>query len=110
MGVSPASLYLKPGSKSQEQLFEEVGDGVYITELQGLHAGMNPQSGAFSLQSTGFLIKNGKLDRGLDIITVSGNLVDLFNDIEEVGSDSKLLLGGTTSASVLVKKIGVSGK
>ena len=110
MGVSASGLYLKPGKKSQEELFKEIGDGVYITSLQGLHAGMNPQSGNFSLQSEGFLIKGGKIERGLDIITVSGNLVQLFNDIVEVGADSKLLPGGTTSASILVKKIMVGGK
>ena len=110
VGVSPFNLYLKPGKKSQEELFQEVGNGVYITALQGLHAGMNPQSGNFSLQSEGFLIKDGKKDRGLDLITVSGNLVDLFQNILEVGADSKLLTGGITTSSILVKKIAVGGK
>ena len=74
MGISTFFLQLKPGKKSQEELFQEVGNGVYITDVSGLHAGLNPQSGNFSLQSTGFLIKDGKKDRGLDVITVSGNL------------------------------------
>ena len=89
---------------------KEVGNGVYITEVQGMHAGMNPQSGNFSLQSQGFLIKDGKVDRGLDVITVSGNLVQLFNDIIEIGSDVKTLLGGTMVPSVIVKNIAVGGK
>ena len=38
MGISTFFLSLKPGKKSQEQLFEEVQDGVYITEVSGLHA------------------------------------------------------------------------
>ena len=101
---------MKPGKKSQEELFKEVGNGVYITEVSGLHAGLNSRSGNFSLQSTGFMIENGKLTHGLDIITVSGNLVDLFMGISEVGSDSKEFASGAKCPSVLLKKIAVSGK
>ena len=108
--TTPWFLKVKPGKKTQEQLFEEIGNGVYITSVQGLHAGLNPRSGNFSLQSTGYLIENGKKTHGLDIITVSGNLVDLFNSITEVGSDSKLFSAGIECPSVIVKKIAISGK
>ena len=103
-------LEVKPGKKSQEELFKDVNDGVYITSVQGLHAGLNSQSGNFSLQSTGFLIKNGKRDRPLDVITVSGNLMDVFKDVVEVGSDAKVFPSGISCSSVLIKKIVVSGK
>lgn len=101
---------MKAGKKSQEELFREVENGVYITEVQGLHAGLNPRSGNFSLQSTGFLIKDGKVDRALDIITVSGNLVDLFMNVIEVGNDSKEFVNAIKVPSVIVKKLVVSGK
>ena len=110
MGVSSSFLYLKPGKKSQEELFALVGDGVYITQVSGLHAGLNAQSGDFSLQSSGFLIKDGKLDRGLDIITVSGNILKLFEDVKEVGSDIEVSPSGVACSSLFVKKLTVSGK
>ena len=110
MGISPFFMSLKPGKKSQEELFKDVNDGVYITSVTGLHAGLNPQSGNFSLQSSGFLIKNGKLDRPLDVITVSGNLIDIFKDVVEVGSDVKVFPSATSCSSLLIKKIVVSGK
>lgn len=110
IGTSTTFLTLKPGKKSLEELFKEVGDGVYITGVSGLHAGMNPQSGNFSLQSEGYLIKDGKKDRALDIITISGNLMEVFADILEVGNDTKVTNGGTSVESVLIKKIVVSGK
>ena len=110
--VSTTTWYLemKAGKKTLDELFAEVGNGVYITEVQGMHAGLNPRSGNFSLQSTGFMIENGKVTHGLDIITVSGNLVDLFNSITEVGSDSKEFASGMKCPSAIVKKIVVSGK
>lgn len=110
MGISPFFLYMHPGKKSEEELFKTVGDGVYITEVSGLHAGLNPQSGNFSLLSTGFLIKDGKIDRPLDIITVSGNLVELFKSIVEVSSASKTFPSGINCPSVMLNKIEVSGK
>ncbi len=110
IAAGPAFLYMKPGKKTQEELFASVGNGVYITSISGLHAGLNAQSGNFSLQSTGFLIKDGKKDRPLDIITVSGNLMDVFKDIVEVGSDSKVDASGASTPSVIVKKLVVSGK
>ena len=110
IGTSTTFLTLKPGKKSLEELFKEVGDGVYITGVSGLHAGMNPQSGNFSLQSEGYLIKDGKKDRALDIITISGNLMEVFADILEVGNDTKVTNSGTSVESVLIKKIVVSGK
>ena len=110
--VSTTTWYLemKAGKKSLDDLFQEVGNGVYITEVQGMHAGLNPLSGNFSLQATGFMIENGKVTHGLDLVTVSGNLVDLFNSITEIGSDSKEFASGMKCPSVLVKKIAVSGK
>ena len=109
-GVESTFLYLKPGKKSLDELFAEVGNGVFITEVSGLHAGLNPQSGNFSLQSTGFMIENGKKGKPLDLITVSGNLLDIFQDVLEVGNDTYVSPSGVSAQSLLIKKIVVSGK
>lgn len=110
IGTSPVFVYMKPGKKSLEELFQEVNNGVYITDIQGLHAGLDPQTGNFSLQSTGFLIKDGKKDRPLDIITVSGNLMKLFNDIKTVGNDSKTFISAVSCPSIIIKKLSIGGK
>ena len=109
-GIGSSFLSLKPGKKSLEELFEMVGNGVYITDVSGLHAGLNPQSGNFSLQSTGFMIENGKKGRPLDLITVGGNLLDIFKDVLEVGNDVTVSPAGVSAESLLIKKIAVSGK
>lgn len=109
-GVDTVFLSVKPGKKSLEELFQEVGNGVYITEVSGLHAGLNPQSGNFSLQSTGFLIKDGKKDRCLDLITISGNILSVFKDIVTVGNDIKVLPSAISTPSIIIKKLSVGGK
>lgn len=110
MGVAPTFITLKIGKKSLEELFKEMRDGVYITEVQGLHAGLNPQSGDFSLQSSGFLIEDGKISHPLDMITISGNLMDIFKDVVTVGSDARLFASSSMCPSVLIKKIKVAGQ
>ena len=109
-GVEPAFIAVKPGKKSQDELFQEVGEGVFITDVSGLHAGLNRQSGNFSLQSTGFMIENGKKGKPLDLITVSGNLFEIFKDVIDVGNDVKVSPSGASAPSFLIKKIAVSGK
>ena len=103
-------VFSQSSSNAYDAGLQDIQDGVYITSVTGLHAGLNPQSGNFSLQSSGFLVKNGKIDRPLDVITVSGNLVEIFKDVQEVGSDVKVFPSAVSCSSLQIKKIVVSGK
>lgn len=107
--AAPTLVYVKPSKKSLEELFEKVGNGIYITDLQGAHAGINSTSGDFSLQAQGFLIKDGKKDMPVSLITVSGNILDLFNNIGEIGGDAKLLSSGYFVPSIYFKSLSISG-
>ena len=40
--VTPFNLYIAPGSLTAEQLLLNLCDGLYLTEVSGLHAGANP--------------------------------------------------------------------
>ena len=40
--VSTSNLMVAPGSHSREQLLAEAGDGIYVTDVAGLHSGVNP--------------------------------------------------------------------
>lgn len=110
ISTSTFLLELKPGRKSLEELFESIGNGIYITSLAGAHAGINGASGDFSLQAKGFLIENGKKTTPVSMITVAGNILKLFNDVLEVGSDSDTKMGGIITPSVVVKSLSISGK
>jgi PmbA protein len=110
VGVGFNNIVLKPGKKSLQQLFGQVKEGVYITELMGVHAGLNPQSGNFSLQANGFMIEKGQKATPLTLITVAGNLVDVFMNVKEVANDNELLLSSYNVPSVFIKSLTVSGK
>lgn len=109
--TSFVNAYIKPGKKTQEEMYSTIKEGLLITSLEGLHAGMNAKSGNFSLQAQGFMIKDGKLAEPVSLITVAGNLVELFMNIKEVGSDSKYSLNSPVIApSLFIKKLSVTGK
>ena len=104
-------LFVKPGRKSEAEMMSSIKEGVYIDDLQGLHAGINGRSGNFSLQSAGFMIRDGKLAEPLALITVAGNLLELFANIKDIANNSKLIVRtATTCPSIYVKKLSVTGK
>ena len=114
IGVRPYSFAIEPGDKSQDELFALAGDGIYITEINGLHAGANPVSGDFSLQSAGFIIRDGKKCEAVKGFTVAGNFFELLKSISALGD--KLERGvatgfcGFCSPDVLVPDMSIAGK
>lgn len=112
IAVSPSNLVIEGGSLSPEQLIAKCGKGVYITEVKGLHAGVNPMSGEFSLQADGFEITDGRKGRPVNQIVLSGNYLEMLNNIIEIGNDSKnsVHTGSLYCPSVLVKGLSVSGE
>ena len=108
--VAPSNLYLKPGEKTLAQMMEDMGDGLVINDVSGLHAGADAISGDFSLLAQGYTVKNGKKDQAVERITVAGNFYQLLKNIRVVGSD--LIFPGSSvgSPSVDVCEISVAGK
>ncbi|MDE6401626.1 MAG: TldD/PmbA family protein, partial [Clostridiales bacterium] len=109
MRPSVGYITVKNGEKSQAEVFAKVRDGLYITELGGVHSGLDRQSGNYSLQASGFVIKNGKLDRPASLITVAGNIMTDFANIIAVGNDAKLTYYAVKSPSIAIGGISVSG-
>ena len=111
--TAPSNFYLQKGDKSFDELKAALGNGLIITEISGLHAGLNPISGDFSLIAKGQLVENGEIVRSVDQITVAGNFLALMQDIEAVGSDLRFgppMGGRIGTPSLLIEKLIVSGK
>ncbi len=102
-------FYMEEGDKDFDQLLAEVGEGILITDLQGLHSGLDPISGDFSLAAKGFAITDGKKGRPIKQITVAGNLINLLEGIKEVGADAKLSTYDSYIPSVYVESMAIAG-
>ena len=90
VGVRPFSMYLEGGDISEEEMLSKVGNGVYINSVSGLHAGANPITGDFSLQSAGFMIEGGVKTTAVKSFTVAGNFYDLLKNVVAVANNSHL--------------------
>jgi PmbA protein len=78
-----------------------------IEEVMGLHTA-NPISGDFSLGATGIWVERGKFLHPVKGIAISGNVLDLFQGIEEAGADFRFM-GKLGSPSLRTSKLAVSG-
>lgn len=109
VAVSPRNFHLQPGNTSLEELFAFVGNGLYITSLQGLHSGVNAVSGSYSLQAAGYKIENGKKTTPVTLIIMSSSIQQTLNSITMLGNDFEFK--GTFGApSIALKNIPISGK
>lgn len=112
--VSPFTLVLQPGDLSAEELLRKAKNGVYIDSLQGTHAGANPISGDFSLQSSGFMIENGVKTKPVKGFTVAGNFFELLKNVEALSDKLEFQAMGSSTAfavpAILVSGLTVAGK
>ena len=109
--VSPSNLMLAPGELSLEQLIAEAADGVYVTEVAGLHSGVNPVTGRYSVGATGKAIREGELAEPLREFTIAGDLLSALMAIRAVGSESRWVpFGGSVrTAPMLVGELAIGG-
>ena len=114
VGISPYTMYLAGGDMTEEELLKKAGNGVYITSLSGLHAGANPISGDFSLQSAGFMVENGEKTTYVKSFTVAGNFYELLRNVVALADNVTLPMpmGKTTfgAPTVWVDGLSVAGK
>ncbi|HLS99870.1 MAG TPA: metallopeptidase TldD-related protein, partial [Acholeplasma sp.] len=109
-GIAPAGLYLEPGNLSVDEVLAPITEGFFVTDLVGLHAGVNTTSGDFSLQAAGVAIKDGKLDHAVKMVVLSGNWFDVLKNINRVGNDLQFQTSGYGSPTVYVGKLVVAGE
>jgi PmbA protein len=96
-GAGPSNLYIRPGTRSREEMIRDVKQGILVTELIG--QGVNGVTGDYSRGAAGFLIENGELGPAVAEITIASNLKQMFATLEPAsdlrfrrGIDSPTLL------------------
>lgn len=109
-GIAPTNFYFLEGTSKYDDIVKGMKKGLIITDLAGTHAGCNPVSGDFSLQSSGFLVEDGKIVRPVALITVAGNYLQLLKDVTHVCDDLYFNFGFVGSPSLRIKSLQVSGK
>lgn len=104
-GISSSNLYIEAGTLPPEELYADVKDGLYVTELIGM--GVNGVTGDYSRGAAGFKIRNGELCEAISEVTIAGNLKDMFAMLTPA-SDLELKYG-TNAPTLRVDGMMVAG-
>ncbi len=105
-GAAPTNFFLRAGTHTPEEIIASVDRGVLVTELIGF--GVNPVTGDYSRGAAGIWIENGELTHPVEEITIAGNLLAMFRDIEMVGNDLTFR-GSTAAPTVKIGKMMIAG-
>ena len=109
--VGTSNLVIDAGDSSLDELVAEAGDGLFVTDVAGLHSGVNPVSGTFSVGATGRLIEGGELGRPVREITIASDLVSMLKAVRGIGSEARWVpFGGSVKAApLLLEEMSVGG-
>jgi PmbA protein len=109
--VGTTNLVLEPGANDLEGLFRAAGEGLFVTDVAGLHSGVNPVSGTFSVGASGRLIEGGEAGAPVRELTIASDLVSMLKAVREVGSQARWVpFGGSVKAPpILVAEMAISG-
>jgi PmbA protein len=101
--VSTSNLVVATGPLGFDQLLAEAGEGVFVTDVAGLHSGVNPVTGVFSVGASGRLIRGGELAEPVREFTIASDLVSMLGGLRSAGAEARWVpFGGSVSTPPLL--------
>jgi PmbA protein len=108
-GVGCRALSLEPGTMSQEEILAEVGEGLLVQEVSGVHSGVNPISGDLSVGAEGLMIRDGALAEPVREITIASTIQRMLLDVVAVGNDLECLPGAAAGVTIAIAEMSMGG-
>lgn len=107
-GVGITNLYIRPekDGNDKDAIVRSLSKGILITSVMGVHMA-NPVSGDFSIGISGLMIEDGQTVYPFKEAVISGNILDMFKMVREVGSDLEFY-GRIGSPSLLIGEMDIS--
>jgi Predicted Zn-dependent proteases and their inactivated homologs len=104
---SPSLLRFDLGEQNFEQMLASMKKGIWVTGFNG--GNCNSTTGDFSYGIEGFLIENGEPVKPLNEMNITGNILDLWKNLLEVGNDPRMN-SSWRIPSLVFEKVNFSGK
>ena len=108
-GVGARALSVAPGALGVEELLAKVGDGLIVQSVTGLHSGVNPTSGDFSVGIQGLMVRGGAVAEPVREATIASTLPKMLLDVVAIGSDLEFLPGGAAGLTLAIGGVTLSG-
>lgn len=103
---SPSQLIFDHGKQSMAQMVQSLEKGILVTGFNG--GNCNSSSGDFSFGVEGFLIENGICVQPISEMNITGNMLQLWSQVAEIGNDPKMN-SAYQIPSVMFDGVGFSG-
>ena len=108
-GAGVRALTLEPGTADPDEILAQVGEGLYVQSITGVHSGVSTVSGDFSVGAEGLMIRNGEFAEAVREITVASTLQRMLLSILAIGSDLIRLPGVAGGQTLAIGDFQLSG-
>ena len=108
-GAGCRAVVLGAGTMTPDEVLANVGSGVYVQSITGVHSGVSPVSGDFSVGAEGLVIRDGELAEPFREVTVASTLQRMLQSIMAVGSDVTWLPGVAAGQTLAIGDFQLSG-
>ena len=109
VGAQVILLATPSGAPGRDDVIAGIDHGLFVNSLAGLHSGVNPVSGDFSVGADGLLIRDGELAEPVREITLASTLQRLLLDVIAVADDGEWLPSGDLLSTVVIGDVAMSG-
>ena len=86
-----------------------MGDGILVTEVSGLHSGVNPTSGDFSCGVEGLRVRDGEVAEPIREAIVASTLQRMLADVIAVGDDESWFPIDAAGVSLSIQGLSLAG-
>lgn len=86
--ASPSIITTDLGVNTFDKILKTIDKGIWVTGFNGGNS--NSTTGDFSFGVEGFLIENGVATTPISEMNITGNLLVLWSNLEEVGNDPRM--------------------
>jgi PmbA protein len=108
-GVGARAVSLEPGGLSQAEILAAVDEGLFVQSISGVHSGVNPVSGDFSVGAEGMLIRDGVATEPVREITIASTIQRMLKDVLHIGNDPEWLPGSAAGVTLAIGEMSMSG-
>ncbi len=103
------ALALSPGSLQIAEILADVGEGLFVQSITGVHSGVNPVSGDFSVGAEGLMVRGGVLAEPVREVTIASTLQRMLQSVLHIGADVEWLPGVAAGQTVAIEGMALSG-
>lgn len=109
LNVGPRAVRMVPGETSRQDVLASVGDGILVTEVSGLHSGVNPTSGDFSCGIEGLRVRGGEVAEPIREAILASTLQRMIADVIAVGDDESWFPIDAAGVSLAIEGLSLAG-